>query len=239
MSFLCRTDKSIDAGQWLTEKQIMASNGYTDPEKPEYQTAKSALLLDLAFRDHEKPAMAAMNIKQYFVVSTRTEKSTGSSKTDSLLGGNEVDEKTAARIAKSFDSGGFAVQDGEVPEPKVQLEAWKKDALELERKVSQVQTRAGKALQVAKSMGLKLGRLASTGNSLAEAQKDNLEQKSKLLEKALSDFQSVLATVDTRTEQKSSQYADVAVPATATLKDHCCNFEKVSRMAGAYINMCE
>jgi hypothetical protein len=236
----CRTEESIDTGSWLTEKQIMVENGYMDPESTEYQTAKSALLDGLESRPHEKESMAALNIKQYYLVKSRTENSTGSSKQDTFVQAHEVDEKTAARIAKSFDAGELQPQIvGGAPEPKVTLEPWKKDALELERKSASVQTRAGKAIQTAKSMMLKLGRLSENGNSLAGAHKDNLGSKVKVLEKALDDFQISLAGVDTKNPQRALDYSNVAVPAMAVLKDHCVNFEKVSRMANGYINMAE
>jgi len=237
--FFVRTEQSTDSGEWLTEAQIMSFNGYNNPDADAYAEVKSALLAGLPSRDHEKPEMAALNIKQYHYVRHKTEQSSGSRKDDTLITANEVDEKTAERIAKSFDAGDFAVQDGNAQQPNISIEPWKKEAMDLERKVGSLQTRAGKALQVAKSVALKLARVADAGNLLADAQRSNLSDKTNVLGKALEDFQFVMAPVDTKTENRASEYAKVALPAMAVLKEHCQNFEKVLRMANNYMNMCE
>lgn len=238
MQYFLRTDESTTQGEWWTEKQIMSFNGYPDEKMDGYADVKTALLEGLTERDHEVPAMAKLGIKQYEYFRKKTGQSSGSKTEDTMAQSSEVDEKSAEKMCKLFDSGNFAVQREDLP-PVIQVEPWKRAAMDCEKKVLALQSRVARGLQTSQSLCLKLERLADAGNQLAEAHKDNLGSKRGVLAKALEEFQRTLASVDSKTEERSAHMIQVAEPAMATLKEHCSNFEKVLNISKQYHNMCD
>jgi len=118
----------------------MTHNGHFNNEDPEYIAAKQALLKDIEERDHENPGMAAQGIKQYRYHRGKSVKADGSSSSETLIVSADVDDKTAVRLRKSFEQKDLVVQQTTV----VTVEAWKKAAQDLQKKIAIAQSRAGK-----------------------------------------------------------------------------------------------
>ena len=139
-----RTDESQNVGEWLTERQIMAEQGYQDDKHPEYAQVWEAVSKDLVVRDHEKPEMAALGKKQYAWTKKMEVKSFGSKHSDNLVIEGELDQKDAGKMATFFDQGGAAKPDIEAKKVEVQIEPWKKDAMDLEKKLGAMVIRGDK-----------------------------------------------------------------------------------------------
>ncbi len=218
----------------MTADHIMVFNGYTDKSAMDYDEVKTALLHGLEERDHEKPEMAALGKKQYHVVRTQTSESSGKVTEDTFTQGTSVDEKVADKLVKTFDADDFTVKpikDG----PNIQIEAWKKSALDLEKKMSALKSRAGKLLQTATTVSLRLGKRQD--DKMAAVQKENLDEKKEVLEKALATFTTATSDLDSKNEVNAKKEAEMAEPAMATLREHCIQFDKVLRLASGYMNM--
>ena len=106
-----KTDKSLEEGQWLTARQILAENGYFDESSSDYKVAQVALLAGLDERDLEKPETAALGHKQYNYSWSKTVKSAGSTTFDILEMVSEVDDKTALKWNNKLEAGDCEVQD--------------------------------------------------------------------------------------------------------------------------------
>ena len=185
--------------------------------------------------------MAKLNLKQYKYNRHQTSESSGSKREDSLVVAGEVDERVAATLAKHFDRQDFAVpKDAEL---QVNLEPWKKEALDFEKKIGVANARAAKAIGTGQSLNLKLLRLINGANpnksALATAQQQNLEEKLAIMSKAQRDFTVTLSDVDSKTEARAARMKEIAEPALAMLKEHCSSFEKVLNLAKNYLNTVE
>ncbi len=230
----CRTEGSKETGEWLTAKQIMASNGYTDEKANDYEEVKKAILHGLMERHHEKPEMAALKIKQYFVVREVQETSSGSRKEDSLYQACEIDEKQAEKLSKAFESQDFKVRGN--PKASISLEPWKKEALDFQRKVDSTTSRASKAIQTSQSNILKLCKIfQATKDPLADANRCNLEEKVELFQNELKDFTVLSSGYSDGTAEDAGHYKHVVTPALERLKIHCSSFEKVLSMSKTYL----
>jgi hypothetical protein len=156
----------------------MASNGYHDEKQPGYKEVRDALLAGLMERDHEKPEMAKLKVKQYYVVKEVQETSSGSRKEDSLYQACEVDEKQAQKLTRAFESKDFKVPERPKAAPAISLEPWKKEALDFQRKVDSTTSRASKLIQTAQSHTLRLSKIFQQNHDpLADANRCNLEEK--------------------------------------------------------------
>ena len=191
-------------------------------------------LTGLEERDHEKPEMAALGKKQYHVVRFQTAESSGKTQEDTITQGTTVEDKVAEKLAKTFDSDDFTVKplkDG----PTIQIEAWKKSAMDLEKKIPALKSRAGKLLQTATTVSLRLGE--RTDDKMADVQKENLDEKKEVLEKALAVFTTATSEQDSKTEANAQKQAVMAEPAMATMREHCVQCDKVLRLASGYMSM--
>ena len=233
-----KTDESMDVEEWMTEKQIMAHNGYHDELAPDYESVKAALLAGLKVRDHEKPEMAKLKIKQYNYNRQWTSQSSGSKREDSLMMSGEIDERVAANLARHFDKQDFAVPE---VEPQITLEPWKKEALDLEKKIGAAHARLAKCIQTGQSQNLKLLRVINGSNpnksGLAQAQQQNLEEKLAIILQCQRDFTVSISEIDSKTEARAKRMQEVAEPAMAVVKEHCTGFEKVLTLTKNYLNM--
>ena len=106
------TNQSRESEKWLTEKQIMANDGYNDDQVLDYQVVKEALLKGLEVRDHENADLAALGWKQYRTVFKSHETIGGKTKSDVLHLEHEITSKDAKLISDQFDGG------VEAPEPE-------------------------------------------------------------------------------------------------------------------------
>ena len=236
--FCCRAEESKEIGEWLTAKQIMANNGYHDEKVMDYETVKSALLAGLLERDHDKPDMAKLGIKQYETFRVRGEKSSGSKREDTLQQGGEVDEKLGDKLAKVFHNTDFTVPHAGNVEVAILLEAWKKESMDLEKKIGAMTARSSKAIQTGQSLVLKLIRHVQMHNTnLAGAQKSNLEEKLEVATQALKDFTVSMSAFDSKTETNAKRQATAAEEAVPKLREHLLNFEKVISLSRNYLNM--
>ena len=227
--------------EWLTEEQIMSHNGYTNPDHAEYSEVKTALLAGLESRPHVKPEMAALNKKQYQYTSSKTVKSVGLKKEDTLLQGGSIEERAAEKISKTFDkfeAEDFTVLSGKVPvkEAQITLEPWKKEAMALEKSISFAQAKASKLVTQAQNGGIKLGLLACQGQVLSDAVRIDLDEKGLILVNAQEAFHKALWSVDQKSMEKAEKFKEKMVPALEIFRLHINSFEKVWKLANSHIN---
>jgi len=234
-----KTEESVEAGEWLTAKQIMVANGYSDEADPVYEQMKTALLAGLEERPHAKPEMAALDIKQYNYLRNQTVRSQGSRKEDSVMESGSIDAKTHAGLANAH----FELHsDGAVPQPApvIQIEPWKKEALDFERKIAAATARASKVVQTAQSSNLKLVRIiGSREDGLAKANSENLMSRMEVMRKALEDFTVQNSNVNSKDADKAKHMKQVMEPALAALKEHTAHFEKVVNIVKGYLAVAE
>lgn len=232
-----RTEGSRETGEWFTAKQIMARNGYTDEKAPDYDEVQKALLAGLMERDHEKPEMAKLKLKQYYVVREVQETASGSRKEDMLYQASEIEERQAEKLSKAFESKDFKVPARPKAAPAITLEPWKKDALDFQRKVDATTSRASKACQTAQSHILRLCKIFQASHDpLADANRCNLEEKMETLQSALKDFTVLTSGYSNNTQEGAARYFQMVQGDLEGLKTHCSSFEKVLSMSRTYLS---
>ena len=186
------TEQSKVQEEWLTEKQIMNNNGYTDATSDEYQQVKEALLSGLDEREHEKPEMAKLGIKQYLVIKSSFERLEGTEKMDRLVTDQEISAKDAKMIAASFDAGdAWMLPPHAEDDSKVQLEPWKKEGMDLEKKLKGLTTKGDRIQREAEKIIIRLKGLDEStqgGHPLALAQRNMLADKLVVFKQAASDY---------------------------------------------------
>ena len=236
---IVRTEKAEESGEWFTEKQIMSFNGYHDENDSNYLTVKSALLEGLEEREHERPALALLGFKQYKYMRSKTVNESGKRKEDIHLTTGELNDKQGERLAKAFDGmkNIQPVADGPAM-ATVSIEPWKKEALDLEKRLSACSAKASKLISTGQSTVLKLYRHCSAVPSdLGQAQRINLEEKVAIITKALQEFTTEISKVDSKTPERAAEQEALAGPAMATLKQHNAMFEKVLNLAKNFLSM--
>jgi hypothetical protein len=235
-----RTSQSEDLSEWFTEKQIMSFNGYHDDKSPDYESVKTALLTGLPVRHHDKPEMAALGIRQYKYKRVRTNESSGSTVCDSVVEQGEISDKAHEKLVKAFDTTDFTVPvPPSVPRERVaiQIEPWKRKAMDFEKTVQSQEGKASRLVQTAQSVILKLVKHhTSTGQTLSMATKENLEARLVHMKKALEDFTVQMSGVDTKTKDQAEKFEEVGLEALTVLKKHATAFEKVLNLSKGMLN---
>ena len=231
------TEQSRASEMWLTAKQIMANNGFTDDQHPEYQEAKDALLKGLDERDHENADLAALGWKQYRTVQKSEEVLTGKTKSDVLHLEHEITAKDAKAIRDAFD--------GNAPEPEpdrglVTIEPWKKDAMDLEKRLQGLTTKGDKLAREAQKIVNQLTSLVNntrSGNPLARAQADEIESKMEVFHNAGKDFQSMTWRYNSRTAIDAKVQAEMVDEPMKIYKQHIHNFDKLLSLAKTLLSI--
>jgi len=78
----------------------------------------------------------------------------------------------------------------------------------------------------------------SPENTLAGAQKANLDSKCMAFEVAFSGFNKLVATHDSRSESNATMQMTRVAPQLNLLKEHVVQFEKVVKMTKDYCDLC-
>ena len=230
------TEQSRESEQWLTEKQIMATNGYTDAQSPDYDKVKDALLKGLESRDHENAEMAAMGFKQYRTVTKSNENLQGKTKADILHLEHEITSKDARLIRDQFDSGQAAAPE---PEPGlVMIEPWKKDAMDLEKRLQGLTNKGDKLARDAQGIMLKLKSLHEKtpgGHALAQAQSDEIEKRLEVFQKAGMEFFENYQQYNSKNEANAKEQAEKVEEPIKIMKQHISHFEKLLNLAKSLV----
>ena len=237
-------ERNDHSKEWKTELQIMVDNGYLDEKAPNYEAAKKALLKGLPVRDHINKEMSNLGHKQYEVPRLKAVKSQGHQTAETLIEKQEVDEKTAIRLRKSFcqDQG-----TQEESQPQIMIEPWKKESQDCDRKIKGVITRGNTLMTQAQHQLVKLETLAARQGTaekkpadatLAGTQKSNLEQKLSTYEAAAKHFSKVAASApDAKSIASAKDRAEKLLPGMTLFKEHSVQFEKVVKMVTNYIEL--
>ena len=134
------------------------------------------------------------------------------------------------------------MSDGVVPQPPpvIQIEPWKREALDFEKKLAAATSRASKVIQTAQSFNLKLLRIiGKTDDRLAKANSDNLMARMKVMTDALGDFTVQNSNVNSKDEAKAQHMKQTMEPALLVLKEHTSHFEKVVNIVKGYLAVAE
>ena len=232
------TEQSKEAELWLTEKQIMTNNGFLDDKADDYQVVKDALLKGLEERDHENANLAALGWKQYRTVQKSQELLTGKTKQDVLHLEHEITSKDARLIRDAFDSGSVAAPEPE--KPAVMIEPWKKDAMDLERRLQSLTTKGDKLCRDAQKIMNQLRGLvdsSAAGHPLAAAQCDEIDDKKKIFEVAGRDFVDETWKWHSRTKDDARVQAEQTEEPMKIYKQHIANFEKLLNLAKSLLSL--
>lgn len=233
------TDQSKEAEEWLTEKQIMAGAGYTDEKDVNYDKVKDALLEGLEVRDHENAGMAALGFKQYQTFKRTFERLHGSTKADTLHMEHEISGSDAKAIRDVFDNGGIALPEAPAPE-RIMIEAWKKDAMDLERRLTSLTSRGDKLSREAMKIIFKLKELedsAGPGHALAKAQKEEIQDKIPVFEKAGKDFFTEYNKYNSKTADDAKVQMEKTEDIIKVYKAHIAQFEKLLNLGNKLLAM--
>lgn len=231
------TEQSRDSEKWLTEKQIMTNNGYTDDQALDYQAVKDALLKGLDEREHENAELAALGWKQYRTVFKSNEKLGGKTQTDVLHLEQEITSKDAKAIKDQFDGG------AEAPEPEkvlVTIEPWKKHAMDLERRLQGLTSRGDKLARDAQKLVNQLivvVNKTSGGNPMASAQSDEIENKMEIFQNAGKKFVEDTWRFHSRTAADALVQAEGVEEPMKVYKQHIVAFEKLLNLAKTLLSM--
>jgi hypothetical protein len=225
------TDQSRESEKWLTEKQIMANDGYNDDQVLDYQVVKEALLKGLEVRDHENAELAALGWKQRRAAFKSHEIIGGKTKSDVLHLEHEITSKDAKLIRDHFDGG------VEAPEPEkamVMIEPWKKDAMDLEKRLQGLTTKGDKLARDAKKIVNQLLEVVNNsiaGHPLAAAQSDEIEAKLEVFQKAGQQYQEDTWKYNSRTAADAKVQAEMVDEPMKLYKQHIANFDKLLGLA--------
>lgn len=232
------TEQSRESEQWLTEKQIMANNGYTDARADDYDQVKDALLKGLESRDHENAEMAALGFKQYRTVTKSNENLQGKTKADILHLEHEITSKDARLIRDQFDSGQAAAPAPGTSHGQVMIEPWKKDAMDLEKRLQGLTNKGDKLARDAQGIMLKLKNLHDKtpgGHALAQAQSDEIEKKLEVFQKAGMDFFENYQQYNSKNEANAKEQAEKCEEPIKIFKQHITHFEKLLNLAKSLV----